>query len=88
MTVANLYRKQKIIHDWVGKAIHLELCKRLHFDQGEWYMHRTLSILNNEMDKILCTFEIQTDHLIQARTTDMKLVKKNNMPDFESRCSV
>ena len=32
---------QKTRHDWVGKMIYWELCKRLKFGQtSKWYMHK------------------------------------------------
>ena len=38
-------------------------------------------VLENETHKYLGNFEIQTDHLIPARKTDlMKIKKKENMP--------
>ena len=55
-------------HDWVGKVIHCELCKRLYFDHvDKWYMHKLESFLGNEMHKVLRDLEIQTDHPIPAR---------------------
>ena len=38
-------------------------------------MHEPESIRENEMDKILCDIEIQTDHLIQARRPNLVKVK-------------
>ena len=30
----------KIMHDWIGKVIHWELCKRLKFNHAnKWYKH-------------------------------------------------
>ena len=43
-------------------------------------MYNPESILENEMHKILWDFEIQTDHLISARRSDLGIVKKN-MPN-------
>ena len=34
-------------------------------------------MLENEMNKILWDFEIQTDHLISGRQPDLVIVKKN-----------
>ena len=43
----------KTSHDWVGKVIHRELCKRLKFDYAvKWYMHKPESVLENETHKI------------------------------------
>ena len=33
-------RDYKARHDWVGKGIHWEMCKKLKFDHtNKWYMH-------------------------------------------------
>ena len=57
-------KKYKTKHDWVGKVIPEEQCKRLKFDHSnKWYMHKPKAVLENEMHKILWDFEIQTDHL-------------------------
>ena len=46
-------------HDWVGKVIHWELCKRLEFDPPtKWYMHKPESVQENETHRILQDFEI------------------------------
>ena len=46
--------KCQIRHDWVGKVIHCELCKKLKFDYTtKWYMHKPESVLENEMHKII-----------------------------------
>ena len=65
----------KTKHDWVGKVIHWELCKKLNFHHAtKWYMHKPESVLENETHKILWDFEIQTDHLIPARRPDLVLI--------------
>ena len=34
-------------HDWVGKVIYWELCKRLTFDHAnKWYMHKTVLVID------------------------------------------
>ena len=61
-------KEYKSRHDWVRKEIHLELCKRLKFGHtNKWYVHKPESVLENKSHKILCDFEIKTDHPIQAR---------------------
>ena len=70
-------REYKTRHDWVGKVIHWELCKKLHFHHAtKWYMHKPESVLENKTHKILWDFEIQTDHLITARRPDLVLINK------------
>ena len=64
-------KEYKIKHDWVGKTIQKELCKRLKFDHTiEWYLHEQESIQENETHKIIWDFAIQTDHLILDRRPD------------------
>ena len=43
-------------------------------------MHNPESILENVMHKILCHFEIQTDHLISASDSHQE---KENLPNSE-----
>ena len=64
-------------HDWVGKVIYWELCKKFKFDHtNKWYMHNPESVLENETHKLLGDFEIQTDHLISARRVDLIIINK------------
>ena len=52
-------KEYKTSHDWVGKVIHWELCKKLVFDHTtKWYMQKSESVLENETHKILWAFEI------------------------------
>ena len=70
-------REYKTRHDWVGKVIHWELCKKLNFHHAtKWYTHKPESVLENDTHKILWDFEIQTDHLIPARRPDLVLINK------------
>ena len=48
--------------------IHWELCK--------WYMHSQASVLVNKTHKYFWYFEIQKDHLILARQTDLIIINK------------
>ena len=62
-------------HDWVGKVIHWELCKKLEFDHTtKWYMHK--SEWENETQKSLLDFETQTDNLNMARRLELKIINK------------
>ena len=61
-------KEYKSRHDWVGKVIHWNLCKRLKFNQTDkWYMQITDSFIENDIHKILWDFVIQTNRLILAR---------------------
>ena len=53
--------KNKNRHDWVGKVIYKVSCKWLKFDHVKWNMHKSGSIPENEMPKILWDFDIQAD---------------------------
>ena len=60
-------REYKARHDWVGKVIHWEMCKKLKFDHtNKRYMHNPVPILENATHKLPWDFNIQTDHLIPA----------------------
>ena len=70
-------KEYKTRHDWVGKEIHWELCKKFKFDNtNKWYMHNPASILENDTHKLLWDFNIQMDHLISARKPDLIIIKK------------
>ena len=57
--------------------IHWELCKKLKFDHTtKQYMQKPESVLENEMQKIFWDFEMQTDHLISVRRSDLVISKK------------
>ena len=65
------------MHDWVGKVIYWEMCKKLKFDHmNKWYMHNSAFVPENETHKLLWDFEIQTDHLISARRPDLMIINK------------
>ena len=65
---SKLAQKYKTRYDWVGKVINRELCKKMKFDHiNKWYMHNPTYVQDNETQKFLWGFDIQTDHLISAR---------------------
>ena len=50
-------------HNWVGKVIHWEMCKKFKFDHtNKWYMQNQAPVLENNTHKLLWDFDIQTDH--------------------------
>ena len=56
------------MHVWAGMVIHMELFKKLKFDDStKWYMHKQESALKNEM---------QRDHPILARRLVPVIKKK------------
>ena len=69
-------KEYKTRHDWVGKVILWELCKKLKFH----HTNKPESVQENEMHKILRDFEIQSDHQILAWRLDLVIVnKKENL---------
>ena len=67
----------KTRHDWVGKVIHWEMCKKFKFDHtNKWYMHKPTPVLANDTHKLLWDFDIHTDHLISTRRPDLIIIKK------------
>ena len=42
-------KEYKTRHDWVGKVIHWEMCKKFKFDHmNKWYIHNLASVLEND----------------------------------------
>ena len=70
-------KEYKARHDWVGKVIHWEMCKKFQFDHtNKWYMHNPAPVLENDSHKLLWDFNIQTDQLIPARRPDLIIINK------------
>ena len=70
-------KEYKARHDWVGKVIHREMCKKFKFDHtNKWYMHNPASILENDSHKLQWDFNIQTDHLIPARRQQLMVINE------------
>ena len=68
-------KEYKTRHDWVGKVIHWEMCKKFKFDHtNKWYMHNPASVLENNTHKLPWNFDIYTDHLISARRPDLIII--------------
>ena len=70
-------KEYKARHDWVGKVIHWEMCKKFQFDNtNKWYMHNPAPVLENDSHKLLWDFNIQTVHLIAARRPNLIIINK------------
>ena len=70
-------KEYKTRHDWVGKVIHREMCKKFKFDHtNKWYMQNLAHVLQNDTHKLLWDFNIQTDHLILARRSDLIIINR------------
>ena len=47
-------KEYKTRHDWIGKVIHWEMCKKFNFDHtNKWYMHNPAPLLENNTHKLL-----------------------------------
>ena len=70
-------KEYKARHDWVGKVIHREMCRKFQFDHNnKWYMHNPAPVHENDSHKLLWDFNIQTDHIIPARRPDIIIINK------------
>ena len=80
-------KEYKSRHDWVGKVIHWEMCKKFKFDHAnKWYMHIPASVIENDTHKLLCDFYIQTDHLTSARRPDLIIINNNKKKENLQNC--
>ena len=72
-----LQKEYKTRHDWVGKVIHWEFCKKFIFDHtNKCYMHNQASVIENDTRKLQWDLDIQKDHLII-------IYKKENLQNCE-----
>ena len=59
-------------HNWVGKLIYRDLCKKLKFDKtNKWYMHNLAFFLENDTHKLLWEFDIQTYQVISPKRLEL-----------------
>ena len=83
---SKLARKEyKTRHDWVGKVIQWEMCKKFKFDHtNKWYMHNPESVQENDTHKLLWDFDTHMDHLISHKRPDLITINKinNNKKEF------
>ena len=77
----------KTRHDWLGKVIHWEMCKKFKFDHtNKWYMHNPSPVLENNTHKLLWDFDIHTDHLISAGRPDLMIIINNKKKENLQNC--
>ena len=70
-------KEYKARHDWVGKVVHWEMCRKFQFDRtNKLYMHNPAPVIENDSHKLIWDFNIQTYHLIPARRPDLKIINK------------
>ena len=75
----------KVKHDWVGKVVHWEMCRKFQFDHtNKWYMHNPALVRENNMHKLLWDFNIKTDHLIPARRPNLIIINKKRKKENKS----
>ena len=56
---SKLAQEYKARHDWVGKVINWEMCKKFQFDHtNKWYMHNPAPVLENDSHELLWDFNI------------------------------
>ena len=66
-------KEYKTRHDWVGKVIYWDMCKKFKFDHtNKWYMHNPAPVIENNTHKLQWDSDIQTDHLTSARIINKK----------------
>ena len=74
-------------HDWIGKVIHWEMCKKFKFDHtNKWYMHNPTPVLENDMHKLQWDFDISTDRLISARRPELMIINKKKKKKNLQNC--
>ena len=74
------HKEYKARHDWVGKVIQWEMCRKFQFDHtNKWYMHNPAPVQENDSHKLLWDFNIQTDHRIPARRPDLIIISKRKI---------
>ena len=68
-------KEYKTRHDWVGKVINWEMCKKFKFDHtNKWYIHNQSPVLENKTHTLLLDVDIYTDNLISARRPDIIII--------------
>ena len=70
-------KEYKRRHDWVGKRIHWEACRKNWIEvKTKWSEHRPVIVQENERYGILWDLNIQTDQVIETRRPDMIVIDK------------
>ena len=70
-------REYRQRHDTIARIVHLELCQNFGFaGKVKWYNHKPVTFVDNDRVKILWDFNIQTDHVIQQKRSDIVVMHK------------
>ena len=76
---SKLAQEYKSRHNWLGKVIHREMCKKFKFDHtNKWYMHNPAAVLENKPHELIWDFDIQMYHLISTRRANLIIINNNN----------
>ena len=60
------------------------MCKNANIHTtNKWYEHQPDTVVENDNHKILWDFDVQTDHLIEARQPDLIIINKE-----EKKCTI
>ena len=70
-------REYKRRHDCVGRKIHWELRRKYGMPVTDrWYDNQQDTVTENDRCKLLWNFDVQTNHVIQARGPDVIAIDK------------
>ena len=71
-------KEYKRRHDKVATAVHYRILKINNLPHSKhWYQHKAEAVTENEKVKILWDFNIYVDKLIDARSPDIVVIKKD-----------
>ena len=77
-------KEYKQRHDDIARIVHSELCHKSGLvAEVKWYNHKFASGVENDRAKILWDLNIQTDHVLQQRKTDIVVLYKT-----EKKCNL
>ena len=83
-------KEYKAWHDWVGKVIHWEMCKKFKFDHAnKWYMYNPASVLENDTQNPMgLWYTYGSPNLGQKiRPYNNQQNKKENLQNWRLCCS-
>ena len=70
-------QQYKSRHDPVARYIHWLLCQKYNVECGTlWWQHTPMSVIENNLVKILWDFNIYCDRIINARRPDITIIDK------------
>ena len=79
VSCGKLAQEYKSKHDNLGKIVHWKLVRKCNFEAGDkWYEYEPESVLENEDNKILWDFSIQTDNVKEPQRLGLALVDKKS----------